>query len=164
MIFVATANGRKVKPMEAEKDNSAKRYLQQIRLCNSRINAKLEERERLKAIVTKITPTLKQDVVSGGGSQDKLSDAVAKIVDLEAEIDREIDRLVDARTAVTATIDRVEDARLHTVLNMRYVQFKTWEQIACYMGRSYQWVCKLHGTALQAVEKIIKISEENDIS
>nr|DAT94351.1 MAG TPA: Protein of unknown function (DUF1492) [Caudoviricetes sp.] len=163
-ISAPTANGRTVKPMEAEKDNSAKRYLQQIRRLDMKINRDIEELHRLKAMVTKITPTLKQDVVSGGGSQDKLSDAVAKIVDLEAEINQEIDRLVDARAAVTATIDRVEDARLHTVLNMRYVQFKTWEQIACYMGRSYQWVCKLHGTALQAVEKIIKISEENDIS
>lgn len=150
--------------MEAEKDNSAKRHLQQIRRLDTKINRDIEELHRLKAMVTKITPTLKQDVVSGGGSQDKLSDAVAKIVDLEAEINQEIARLVDARAAVTATIDKVEDARLHTVLNMRYVQFKTWEQIACYMGRSYQWVCKLHGTALQAVEKIIKISEENDIS
>lgn len=150
--------------MEAEKDNSAKRYLQQLKHCDSCINTKLEERQRLWDKMTKITPTLKQDVVSGGGSQDNMSDAMAKLIDLEAEINREIDRLVDARTAVTATIDKVEDARLHTVLNMRYVQFKTWEQIACYMGRSYQWVCKLHGAALQAVEKIIKISEENDIS
>lgn len=141
-----------------------KKYLSQIRRFDSQINAKIEERDRLKAIMTKITPTLRYVPSSGSGGQDKLSDAVAKLIDLEADINREIDRLVDARTAVTATIDKVEDARLHTVLNMRYVQFKTWEQIACYMGRSYQWVCKLHGTALQAVEKIIKIPEENDIS
>lgn len=151
--------------MEAEKDNAAKRYLQQIRRLDTKINRDIEELHRLKAMATKITPTLKPDVVSGGGgSQDKLSEAMAKIIDLEAEINREIDRLVDARTAVTATIDKMEDARLHTVLNMRYVQFKTWEQIACYMGRTYQWVCKLHGTALQVVEKIIENSGENGIS
>lgn len=141
--------------MEAEKDNSAKRYLQQIMRLDTKINRDIEELHRLKAMVTKITPTLKPDVVSGGGSQDKLSDAVAKIVDLEAEINREIDRLVDARAAVTATIDKVEDARLHTVLNMRYVQFKTFEQIAAEMNYTYRWVCIMHGRALQEVEKII---------
>lgn len=150
--------------MEAEKSNAAKRYLQQIRHYDSNINTKLEELHRLKAMTTKITPTLKPDVVSGGGTQDKLAEAMTKIIDLEAEINREIDFFVDARKVVTATIDKVEDARLHTVLNMRYVQFKTWEQIACYMGRSYQWVCKLHGTALQVVEKIIENSGENDVS
>lgn len=150
--------------MEAEKDNSAKRYLQQIMRLDTKINRDIEELHRLKAMVTKITPTLKQDVVSGGGTQDKLAEAMSKIIDFEEEINREIDCFVDARKAVTATIDKVEDARLHTVLNMRYVQFKTWEQIACYMGRSYQWVCKLHGTALRVVEKIIENSGENDVS
>lgn len=150
--------------MEAEKDNSAKRYLQQIRRLDTKINRDIEELHRLKAMTTKITPTLKPDAVSGGGTQDKLAEAMSKIIDFEEEINREIDCFVDARKAVTATIDKVEDARLHTVLNMRYVQFKTWEQIACYMGRSYQWVCKLHGTALQVVEKIIENSGENDVS
>lgn len=150
--------------MEAEKDNAAKRYLQQIRRLDTKINRDIEELHRLKAMTTKITPTLKPDVVSGCGTQDKLAEAMSKIIDFEAEINREIDCFVDARKAVTATIDKVEDARLHTVLNMRYVQFKTWEQIACYMGRSYQWVCKLHGTALQVVEKIIENSGENDVS
>ena len=153
-----------VKQMEAEKDNAAKRYLQQIRRLDTQINRDIEERRRLKEMATKITPTLKPVVVSGGGSHDKLSEATAKIIDLEAEINREIDRLIDARNAVTATIDKVEDERLHAVLNMRYVHFKTWEQIACCMGRSYQWVCKLHGEALQVVEKIIKNSGENDVS
>lgn len=139
--------------MEAEKINAAKRYLQQIRRLDTKINRDVEELHRLKAMTTKITPTLKQDVVSGGGSQDKLSEAMAKIIDLEAEINREIARLVDARTAVTATIDKVEDARLHTVLNMRYVQFKTFEQIAADMNYTYRWVCIMHGRALQEVEK-----------
>lgn len=142
----------------------AKRYLQQIRLYDSCINAKLEERSRLKAMVTKITPTIKQDAVSGGGNQDKMAETVAKLIDLEAEIDRAVGRYVDARNAVVGTVDKVTDARLHKVLSKRYVEFKTWEQIACEMGKSYQWVCKLHGIALQAVEKILKNSEENRCS
>lgn len=164
MIFAAAANGRTVIPMEAEKDNPAKRYLQQIRRLDTQINRDIEERHRLKAIATKITPTLKPVVVSGGGTQDKLADAMAKIIDLETEINREIDRLVDVRNAVIATIDKVEDDRLHKVLTKRYVELKTFEQIACEISCSYQWVCKLHGTALQVVEKIIKNPGENDVS
>lgn len=142
----------------------AKRYLQQIRLYDSHINAKTEERRHLEAMATKITPTLKQDVVSGSGNQDKMAETMAKLIDLDAEIAQEIVRYVDARNAVTGTIDKVTDARLHKVLSKRYVEFKTWEQIACDMGKSYQWVCKLHGIALQAVEKILKNSEENRCS
>lgn len=133
----------------------AKRYLQQIRLYNSHIDTKIEECHRLKAMVTKITPTLKQDVVSGGDSQDKLSEAVAKIVDLETEIDREIDSYVDAMRNVSATIDKLSDPDQLQVLHKRYVQFKTWEQIACDMNMTYRNVCYIHGKALLAVNEIV---------
>lgn len=134
----------------------AKRYLQQIRLYDSHINTKIEERDRLKAMATKITPTLKQDVVSGGSSQDKLSDAVAKIVDLEAEINKEIDRYVDAIRNTSAMIDTLSDPDQLQVLHKRYVQFKTWEQIACDMNMTYRNVCYIHGKALLALNEIMK--------
>lgn len=134
----------------------SKKYLQQIRLYDSHISTKLEELQHLKEMVAKITPTLKDDVVSGGGSQDKLADAVAKIVDLEAEVDRDIDRYVDAKREVSGTLDRLTDPDQVKVLHMRYVQHKTWEQIACDMSMTYRNVCYIHGKGLQAVNEIMK--------
>lgn len=136
--------------------DSPKKFLQQIRLYDSHISTKLEDLQHLKEMVTKITPTLKDNVVSGGGNQDKLGDAIAKIVDLEAEIDRDIDRYVEAKQEISATLDKLIDPDQLQVLHMRYVQNKTWEQIACDMGFSYRWVCTIHGRALQQIEKILK--------
>lgn len=133
-----------------------KKYLQQIRLYDSRISIKLEELQRLKEMVLRITPTLKDDVVSGEGNQDKLSDAVAKIVDLEVEINRDVDRYVNAKQEISATLGKLTDPDQLRVLHMRYVQYKTWEQIANEMGFSYRWVCTIHGRALQEIEKILK--------
>ena len=138
-----------------------KKYLSQIKRCDSRINAKLEESDRLKAMLTKITPTLRDVPSSGNSGQDKFSDAMAKLVDLDAEIDREIDSLVDARKSVVGTIDKVTDTKMHEVLCKRYIEFKTWEQIAFEIGKSYQWTWSIHGRALQVVEEILKKSEEN---
>lgn len=134
----------------------SKKYLQQIRLYDSHIGTKLEELQHLKEMVTKITPTLKDDVVSGGGSQDKLADAVAKIVDLEAEIDRDIDRYVAAKQEISGTLDKLTNSDQLQVLYKRYVQYKTWEQIACDMNMTYRNVCYIHGKALQAVNEIMK--------
>lgn len=133
-----------------------KKYLQQIHIYDSHIITKLEELQHLKEMALRITPTLKDDVVSGGGSQDKLSDAVAKIVDLEVEINRDIDRYVNAKQEISATLGKLTDPDQLRVLHMRYVQYKTWEQIACEMGFSYRWVCTIHGRALQEIEKILK--------
>lgn len=134
----------------------AKRYLQQIQLCDSRINTRLEELHRLKEMVVRITSTPKDNIASGGGSQDKLANAVAKIVDLEAEIDREIDYFVNARRKVVALIDKLSDPDQIQVLHKRYVQYKTLERIACDMGMSYRNVCYIHGKGLQAVNEIMK--------
>lgn len=136
--------------------DSPKKYLQQIRLYDSHINTKLEDLHQLKKMVTKITPTLKDDVVSGGGNQDKLGDAIAKIVDLEAEIDRDIDRYVAAKQEISATLDKLTDPDQLQVLHMRYVQYKTWEQIACDMHMTYRNVCYIHGKGLHAVNEIMK--------
>lgn len=133
-----------------------KKYLQQIRLYDSRISTKLEELQHLKEMVLRITPTLKDDVGSGRGAQDKLGDAVAKIVDLEAEINRDIERYVNAKHEVGTTLEKLTDPDQLKVLHMRYVQYKTWEQIAYEMGFSYRWVCTIHGRALQEIEKILK--------
>lgn len=133
-----------------------KRYLQQIKLYDSHINTKLDELQHLKEMVTRITPTLKDDVVSGGGSQDKLADAVVKIVDLEAEIDQEIDRYVNAKQEISSVLDGIVDPDQLQVLHKRYVQYKTFEQIACDMNMTYRNVCYIHGKALLAVNEIIK--------
>ena len=136
--------------------DSPKKFLQQIRLYDSHISTKLEDLQHLKEMVTKITPTLKDNVVSGGGNQDKLGDAIAKIVDLEAEIDRDIDRYVAAKQEISATLDKLTDPDQLQVLHMRYVQYKAWEQIACDMHMSYRNVCYIHGKGLQAVNEIMK--------
>lgn len=136
--------------------NDAKSFLQQVELCDSHINRKLAELAQLKELATKVTSTWKQDVVSGGGSQDKLGDIVAKIVDTEAAIDQAIDDFVDKKNAVNSVIEQINNADYVSVLYKRYFEYKTWERIACEMNFTYQWVCKLHGRALQAVENIMK--------
>lgn len=138
-----------------------KRYLKQIEYYDSSISTKQEERKRLFEKATSTTPTLKEVVVSGGGNQDKTGDAAVMLADLDTEICKEIARFVEARNSITKTIDSVTNGRLNRILNKRYVEQKTWEKIACEMGISYQWVCRLHGKALQEVEKIMKESEKN---
>lgn len=134
----------------------SKKYLQQIRFYDSRITTKLEELQHLKEMILQITPTLTGDNISGGGNQDKLGDAVAKIIDLEAEINENINRYIAAKQEIGDVLDKLTDPEQFMVLHMRYVQYKTWEQIACEMGFSYRWVCTIHGRALQEIEKILK--------
>ena len=135
----------------------AKDFLRQVRLCDTQINNKLEEVTRLKDLALNITSSLGGEVVSGGShSQDKLGDAVAKIVTLENDINRLIDSYINKKNHVRSVIDRVQSPTQIDVLYKRYFQYKTWEEIACEMHMSYRNVLYIHGEALLSVEAVLK--------
>lgn len=136
--------------------SDAKAFLQQVKLYDTHINVKLEELSRIKALTTKITPTLKQDVVSGSGNQDKLGDAVAKIVDLEREINAIIDAYIKLKRQVNDVVDKVTDPDQAAVLYKRYFLYERWEQIALEMNMTYRNVCYIHGKALLTIKKLLE--------
>lgn len=132
----------------------AKEYLMQVVRADRMIDNKLHEIEELRRMAISVTSVLKDDVVSGGGTGDKVGTIVSKIIDMENELDREIDKLVDLKREVMSVIDQLEPTKCE-ILYKRYLQKKTWEKIAVETGFSYVWVCKLHGRALQDVERIL---------
>lgn len=139
------------------KPNEAQEYLLQVKRLDANIDSRLEQVAHLKAMTLKITTTLKQDVVSGSGNQDKIGDAISKIIDLENEINQKIDEYVDKKREISRVIGAVKDPDQMAVLQKRYLLYEPWEQIALEMHCTYRNVCYIHGRALQAVEKLMKV-------
>ena len=136
----------------------AKEYLMKIRLWDARIEANQKELDMLMAMVTRVTPVLKGDVVSSSGSQDKLGDAVAKIADLRDKINGDIDALVDMKKTAYGLLRKIERYEYYEVLHRRYFRFHSLAKISCDMNYSYDGIKKLHGRALQAYNKILQES------
>lgn len=145
-------------------DLTAKEYLQQIRKANVMINYKQKQLDELRNLTTSITANMTPDKVQSSGSQDKIGDTVAKIIDLQNAINDDIDRLVDLKREIMKVVDQLDPEHMHLVYK-RYFEFKTWEQIAAEMGYSYQWVCGIvkgkPGLHIQALNKVQKIMNEN---
>ena len=80
-----------------------------------------------------------------------MSDAVAKIIDLQAEINRDIDRLVDLKREIVSVIKTVGNAEHQTLLEKRYLCFATWEQIAVDMDYSIQHIYRIRDRALEQI-------------
>lgn len=134
---------------------TAKEYLQQIRKADIMINYKQQQLDELRSLATSITSAMNPDKVQSSCVSDKVGDAVAKIVDLQNEINRDIDKLVDLKKEVMKVIDKLDATSLELIYS-RYFEFKTWEQIVCQMNYSCQWIWKLHGEALKKVSKLMK--------
>lgn len=133
-----------------------KEYLQQIWMLNVKIDNKTEELTRLKAMAAKVTSAMSGEVVSGTKNHDKLTDCIAKIMELQEELNRDIDKYVDLKREAEAVISKLETPTHYQVLHSRYVLHKTWAEIANDMGITHQWANELHRLALNHLERILK--------
>lgn len=122
-------------------------WLRRYQKINRRINRKCEEVSQLRELATKITPTL-SDMPKGNQISDKVSEAVSKIADLEKEIDAEVDALVSVRNQIQTAIDNIPDDTLKTLLEYRYIDGLTFEEVAVKMHYAFRHITRLHGKAL----------------
>ena len=135
------------------------RYLSRYRRLNQRIDRLLEEQSRWRERALKITPTLSQ-APGGGGNGSPIERPMDKVLEIDVEINREIDEMQIARKEIRETLNQLEDESLKLLMEYRYIDGMTWEQIAVKMHYGFQWVCKLHGRALNRLR--IKEAIESD--
>ena len=113
---------------------NAKEYLSQAFLIDKRINSKIEQLDNLRAISRMTNRQISDMPGSPNRNTHKLEDTVIKIVELEAEIDSDIDALVDLKADITHRIKQINGPEYQLVLELRYLCFKSWEEIAMQMG------------------------------
>ena len=97
----------------------------------------------------------------GGGGQhqsgdEKMCNAVDKIIEAKNRVSDELETLEATDREIIGTIDKITDWTLHTLLYERYINGKTWEQIAVQMNYTYRRVTQLHGKALSAVKDFLE--------
>lgn len=126
------------------------RYLSRYRRLNERIDRLLEEQRRWRERALKITPTLSQ-APGGSESGSPVERPMDKVLEIEEEINREIDELQTVRQEIRAALNQLEDENLKLLMEYRYIDGLTWEQIAVEMHYSYMQICRLHGKALQTI-------------
>ena len=129
-----------------------KDYLSQAYRIDQRINSKIEQVSCLHDLATKATQTLSDMPGSATRNTHRMEDVIIKIIDLENEINTEIDRLVDIKREITCLINGVSNPEEQTLLELRYLCFKTWEQIAVDMGYSVENIYRMHRKALKNLE------------
>jgi DNA-directed RNA polymerase specialized sigma subunit len=125
-----------------------KQYLNRYTELNRAIKQRLDELAHLTALAEKCTTTLTG--MPHGGSRTR-EDTYAKMVDMSAEIDNQIDAYNHMKDEIEAAIDTVHDLTLQTLLRYKYLDGQTFEQIAVNMNYCYMQICRLHGKALEKI-------------
>ena len=69
-------------------------------------------------------------------------------MDLEKEVDEAIDHLVDIKGSIMKAIRKLDDPKERIVLELRYLAFKDWPEIAEKMKLQPRRVYQIHRDAL----------------
>jgi len=127
-----------------------KDWLMRAWRIDKEIEAMLVARKRAYERCVSVTTRPREVVVTSSHDPDT---AMIALLNIETLIDERIDQLNQIKAEIFNAITAVPDCTLRTLLIERYINFKTWEQIAVDMGYSYSQIVKyIHPRALAQVK------------
>lgn len=129
----------------------AKKYLSQAFGLNQRIDSKLRQIDDLNNLATKATVTYSDMPKNPNHDGSRLEDTVIKIIELEEEINQEMQKLLELKKDIVRSINSVDDAVLQTILELRYLSYMSWEEIAVELDYSIENIFILHRKALARI-------------
>ena len=135
---------------------NAKTYLNQARLLDQRINAKLERIARLRSLTEKITVTLSPVAGAGSPNPTALEDQIIRLMEAEEDLNADIDRLVDLKKEIDEVLKMIDDPDCRLVLDRRYLCGDSWNEIADLMNFQRRTLFKIHDRALLLVDEILQ--------
>ncbi|WP_302155084.1 hypothetical protein [Phascolarctobacterium faecium] len=133
-----------------------KQRLKSAWVWQKQLEADLQMLQDLKDLAEQITPVYSL-APGGGGDDDKIGGAVAKLVDLDKDIQNDIKMLTEALAATRTLIKMLDDEKLQLILFKRYLNYQRWEVIAADLGYSWRGIHKLHSKALQELKECIEV-------
>lgn len=129
---------------------TTKQYLSKIDRLDRQIQNKLSEIYKLKTMACSVTASNDGERVQSSGEKDKVGAVVAKIVDME----HEVDQMVDERCNIVEQIESLEDIEFYDILAQIYILKKELKVVAVEKKISYGHAKRVHGQAVAEFEKI----------
>lgn len=129
-----------------------KHQLKQIRLIDLEVKSKMEELDRLNNSFLK-SPSLKEINVQ----ESKVSlkdDAYVKIINLNDYINDQVDKLIDLKYELIKAIEQLDNSRERTIIWMKYISSKGWDEIAEELKISKTTLFILHDEAIKKIDLI----------
>lgn len=129
---------------------TTKDYLMQVRKMDKRLTIEREKLDKLRSVIEYRSPSF--DGAGTTGGSDRLSEAVASIVEREQRVSELAMLYAERYKEIDAAIHAIDCEVLAEILERRYLLYQKWEEIAAAMHRDLRWVYRLHGKALAKIK------------
>lgn len=134
----------------------AKEYLSRAFFLNRQIKSKQKRLDWLKDIAPGPSMRFSEEAkVPGNPRSSAVENAAIRVVALEEELASDIFHLVDIIKEIDAAIKRVDSIECRTILEMRYLSFMEWDEIAARMGYTLRHTFYIHKNALRNLSGIL---------
>lgn len=131
-----------------EEAYKAKKVLKDFVQLDKRIDEKYERIKALLDSATRATPSMEAERVSGTGEKSRLESVMIRKIDLERQLDKSIDKLNAQRFEIQNAIDAMEDSREKRLLELRYIDGRSWASVTTRMEISESMSFAIHEVAL----------------
>ena len=130
---------------------TTKEFLSQAFILDKQMQTKRRRLEWLKNHASYVSTNLGEAVQSSPSHRSAVEEAVVKIISLEEEIANDITRIIQLKKDIASAIRSVNNIECETLLEMRYLTFMRWEEIAAQLNYSRDYIYHLHRKALSLV-------------
>lgn len=128
-------------------------WLNQVKMLDELIYAKISERDQWLELGTKITPIM-SGMPHAPGVSDKVGNAAVKLADMADEINILIDKLINHKQQVCQVLEQLP-AEEYGVLHRHFIQYKTLGQIAGEMNYSYMQIWRFKESGIGHLQTIL---------
>ena len=131
---------------------TAKEYLSEAFNLKRRIEIKMKRAEVLRKLAERARVEISELSKSPNHLKSPMEEAMIKLLTVEEEILRDTDELTRVMRSIQSSINDVPDSSCRLILEMRYLAFMKWEDIASELGWTERNVFYVHGKALRLVK------------
>ena len=133
-------------------EREVKERLMSYRYCLQRIDRNMELIQQLRARAEKVSTSYSQ--APGGTMCDSLANAVAKIADVEKELQQDTEKLREELVLVRFMIDSLDNYEQRNVLNLKYISGYSIKRIADKMFNTRRQTYRIHDRAIELLSRL----------
>lgn len=141
---------------EKKKKGQAQLYLERIEKLEKQICRKKDKAALYRSKAGSTTASMNPSGASGGGNRDKLGGWMDAALDLEEEIKEDERMLKDWINEAYALLNQIKNDQYYKMLEMHYLRYMTFDQIAPMIDCTYRNTLYVHGRALQVFDKLLE--------
>ena len=141
--------------------DNVKEYLNKVRTIDKEIDAKEEIKVQMRKRLTSVKATQYREIDVQGGVRKTNEDRILEYIEYSETINELIDKLIDLKMTAIKRIENIDDGLYRTLLTERYVNNKSWEEVARAIDYSERRTMEHHNDALREYAKVNKVRSES---